>query len=353
MVWPKQLKCIANSKAGSRFNFADSLLTATTDGTKFAGNGHRLSWADARQQFPGLYSLVEEVDLIISEDYDRSLDEDINDKDISEGLDFCIRCLTDLAPTLEQSLAYGYRTRATIPPPIVLSEVSEPARAYISMIQQRYQSIDLKLVERLGEANWRRHVKIRKQLDESEPTPGHEYASDEAMSEGTKSTTSFLNPLSEFHDSAIGTSKSSSTRGTRSMRSSSLTRPSSAPGDVRPGTQRGIDQTMLGSKQMALQPQDISSDPTANSPMIAKSMSEFEDSAFGSSIGERIPDIMSFGSKSSSVSMNETTVARTLPMPEGFVRGKAFKCDYCGEILSKIRNRRDWRLVSQNVRDNQ
>jgi len=312
-----------------------SLLTATADATKSGKMRHGSNWAVAGQQFPGLYSLVEEVDLILSEDYDHSLDEDLDDSDISRSLDFSIRCLTDLAPTLEQSLAYGDQIQAPKPPTDVAFNVSEPARAYVSMIQQRYQSVDRKLVERLGEANWRRHVKVRKQLDESMSGRGLEYASDEAISEGIGSTTSLLKPYSEFHDSAMGTSKTGSSRGARSIRSSPLTRPSSTSSDIGPETQRGIDQTLLGSKQQIWRTQSPSAIP--------RGISDFEDSALGSDIEGRRLDLTTLGSHISSASLDETSVARILPMPEGFARGKAFKCDYCGEIISKIRNRTDWR----------
>jgi Fungal Zn(2)-Cys(6) binuclear cluster domain len=110
-----------------------------------------------------------------------------------------IACLQDLAPTLEQMLdemdqfhKMGYD--ATRP----VFHVSDAARPFVLQIHDKYRSAPTSLVKRLGEANWQRWVRIRKQMD-------GEGENEEENEEREMAHSTFL-PMSKFHDSGLGTS---------------------------------------------------------------------------------------------------------------------------------------------------
>jgi Fungal Zn(2)-Cys(6) binuclear cluster domain len=110
-----------------------------------------------------------------------------------------IACLQDLAPTLEQMLAgvdQIYKMRDDGARPVF--HVSDPARPFVLQIHDRYRSAPTYLVERLGEANWQRWVRIRKQMD-------GEGESEEGNEEQEIAHSTFF-PVSKFHDSGLGTS---------------------------------------------------------------------------------------------------------------------------------------------------
>lgn len=72
--------------------------------------------------------------------------------------------------------------------------VSGPAGIYVRNISDKYPDAETELIERLGQANWERHVKIRKLLDypaeQENPFPVPEPS---------------LFKLSSFRDSGLGT----------------------------------------------------------------------------------------------------------------------------------------------------
>jgi hypothetical protein len=73
------------------------------------------------------------------------------------------------APTTEPEFTEVYRSleRETLEDSIF--EVSGPAKAYVSNILDKFPSADIRLIERLGEANWQRHVIIRNNQGQEEP----------------------------------------------------------------------------------------------------------------------------------------------------------------------------------------
>lgn len=121
------------------------------------------------------------------------------------GIRFCddmtshIACLQDLAPTIEQMLdeADGSQRLGddTVRPAF---HVSDPARPFVLQIHDRYRGAPISLVERLGEANWQRWVRIRKQMDGDDESQEENEEQEIALS-------TFL-PVSKFHDSGLGTS---------------------------------------------------------------------------------------------------------------------------------------------------
>ena len=126
---------------------------------------------------------------------DISEDDDIGD--IVEELRLQIRWLMQLAPTLEQNLIHAENTRFQASSPTGLPfSVSGPAAVYVSLVREKYRQAETQLVERLGEANWQRHVGVRNRMEAETPVPAEELVVAKSV----------FRPHSAFHDSGIGTS---------------------------------------------------------------------------------------------------------------------------------------------------
>lgn len=136
---------------------------------------------------------------------DRETDEenvsetDLSDSgsyDITEDIDFTVRCLTELGPSLAQNLQHAENARdqhlclTGVP-----FSVSGPAKIYVSLVREKFKKAPYRLVERLGEANWQRHMDIREKRE-----------STEKFTSKTGIACSVFRPYSDFHDSGIGTS---------------------------------------------------------------------------------------------------------------------------------------------------
>ena len=101
-------------------------------------------------------------------------------------------CLMDLLPSMEDTLLCSQTVREDHNKAPVEFHVSGPARTYIINISHQFEKADIRLVERLGEANWQRHTAIRNGL--------------EAQIEGEEIPKSIFRPVSLFQDSALGSS---------------------------------------------------------------------------------------------------------------------------------------------------
>lgn len=118
-----------------------------------------------------------------------------SEETIGRDIRFLTVCLMELVPTLEQSLpCVGKPARSAffVPPPAF--RVSEPALTYVRNVFDKFPQADIKLTERLGEANWQRHVKVRNKIDQ--------VANDDLV----ESKAFVVAPFSEFRDSALGSS---------------------------------------------------------------------------------------------------------------------------------------------------
>jgi len=129
-------------------------------------------------QVDDLYILIEKADSIIVEaghtgdndsDTDSQSDASVCSKsDVLADISFHILCLMDLVPTMERTLSHILLERQTerlLPIlPMISFQVSEPARAYAQNIFDKFPSADIKLIERLGEVNWRRHMCVRQRM---------------------------------------------------------------------------------------------------------------------------------------------------------------------------------------------
>ena len=141
---------------------------------------------------------------------DAGSESDVEDEEIPDELEYNLikdiqsrtQCLMDLVPTLEINLALAGKERrrvlhATQNPFLI----SEPAHVYISLVREKYKEADDKLVERLGEANWQRHVNVRRNMDEISTS-----LEPESTSLAEKGIVPSVLGPSMFYDSGIGTS---------------------------------------------------------------------------------------------------------------------------------------------------
>ena len=173
-------------------------------------------------------------------------------KDITTFID----CLMVLIPTLERANRRKPEEISSLQQVPVNFEVTEPARIYVRHVLDRFPHAAKRLAERLGEANWQRHMEIREMMhrEDVDIDPGTGFA-----------------PKSKFHDSGLG---------------------SSIPG------------------------------------VSTYAMSTTSGTSFASSLAEK-----------------ERGTLRVPPTPHEVAKGKPFQCSFCGQVLSWIRNRRDWKYV--------
>ena len=130
---------------------------------------------------------------------DDDMSEDDGTGEIFEELGLHTRWLTQLAPTLEQNLIHAENARyQTSCRRGATFSVSGPAAIYVSLVREKYRQAQNQLVERLGEANWQRHVGVRTRMEASVDVhpPAEELAAAKSL----------FRPYSAFHDSGIGTS---------------------------------------------------------------------------------------------------------------------------------------------------
>ena len=173
---------------------------------------------------PNLASLLEQSETIVSDEDTRAsqdagdeTDQSDSDSELSsngeeslyENIQFGIACLMELGPTLQKNIVRGTKARTQR----ILSSaqpfrVSEPAEIYVSMAREKFKQADLNLIQRLGQANWQRHRRIRDMMYRSEegieekPVPGKMHPTDHST----------FRPPPTFHDSGLGTTISSASQ---------------------------------------------------------------------------------------------------------------------------------------------
>ncbi|KAM0802914.1 hypothetical protein BDR22DRAFT_887245 [Usnea florida] len=180
---------------------------------------------------PNLASLLEQSETIVSDEDTRALqyagdenDQSDSDSEVSsngeeslyENIKFGIACLMELAPTLQRNIFRGEKARAQR----ILSSAqpffeSDPAEIYVSMAREKFKQADLNLIQRLGQANWQRHRRIRDMMFRSEEgieeklVPGITHPTDHST----------FRPRRTFHDSDLGTTSTSGSQYTASAAS--------------------------------------------------------------------------------------------------------------------------------------
>ena len=110
--------------------------------------------------------------------------------------------LMDTCPALEQTYFHANKPTRALTKTLPIFQVSEAAQHYVRKVYDRFATADIGLIERLGEANWQRHQRLRSDQDMT--------AEDRAREEAL--TLSLFRPASVFHDSALGASLPSSSK---------------------------------------------------------------------------------------------------------------------------------------------
>lgn len=146
-----------------------------------------------------------------ADDSDTDQDSSSDDGDttsIAEELRLQTQWLTQLGPVLEQNLFSAQKARMQVSLPESVSfSVSGPAKIYVSLVREKYKQAQNQLVERLGEANWQRHISVRNSMKASIDV-AEEIS---APVEDSGVSRSLFRPYSTFHDSGIGSSIPSQT----------------------------------------------------------------------------------------------------------------------------------------------
>ena len=134
---------------------------------------------------------------------EESSSDDDGTTNIVDELRLQTQWLTQLGPVLEQNLVSAQKPRiqVSLPAPVPFS-VSGPAKVYVSLVREKYKLAQDKLVERLGEANWQRHMFVRKSMK----APANVAEETTAPVESSAVARSMFRPYSTFHDSALGPS---------------------------------------------------------------------------------------------------------------------------------------------------
>lgn len=218
--------------------------------------------------------LVEEA-TIVSKSNNNDSDEESEDEfssllrgnihvrkaNIVKDIDRHIGLLMNFLPSLHHFLEYMRQEKEHKAAAKSEFTPSQAASAYISIVREKFTHAEEEIVERLGEANWQRHLNIRKKLEGSE----QEVLDEDEEAVGAKS---LFRPISTFQDSGLGTS------------------------------------IVAGEGSVA-------------------SHSSFRTSATEGGLGSlRVPET-----------------------PAEVHLGLTFKCHICGKILSKIRDRYQWKFV--------
>lgn len=186
-------------------------------------------WSDPhlRQCLQEVATQIEKVHLVLSpgddggeivEDFAAFDDENLMlpaDVLFNRDMNNHIRGLADLVPTLqrllcEESQSTGEHNHCTS---ITTFHVTDSARQYVMQIRDKYRKAPTALVERLGEANWQRFVRIRGKK--------HEVEGLDQDPDGEEMRLSFRSAFvpTDFHDSGLGASVTFGQHASRSVAS--------------------------------------------------------------------------------------------------------------------------------------
>lgn len=106
------------------------------------------------------------------------------------------KLLMEICPALEQTYFHANKPTKGLATTLPTFSVSEAAQHYVRKVYERFDTGDIALIERLGEANWQRHQRLRTY----QGMTAEERAREESM------TQSIFRPASKFRDSALGAS---------------------------------------------------------------------------------------------------------------------------------------------------
>jgi hypothetical protein len=117
-----------------------------------------------------------------------------------DDIEFYTKCLMDLLPSMEQTYKNACDPGLHLEERSgkVLFHVTEAARPYVLQVHDKFRNAHTTLVERLGEANWQRFIRVRRCMASG-------IQEDEVKDVGNVARFAFF-PASKFHDSGLGKS---------------------------------------------------------------------------------------------------------------------------------------------------
>lgn len=115
-------------------------------------------------------------------------------------IQYHVDLLMNLLPSLYHFLEYIRQDTDHTAVVEIRFTASQAASAYINIVREKFTRAENELVERLGEANWQRHLRVRRKLEETEQ--------EDLKEEEVLAAKSLFQPISTFHDSGLGTSVS-------------------------------------------------------------------------------------------------------------------------------------------------
>ena len=130
---------------------------------------------------------------LLSNESDEESEDDL--AEIPTDISFRTGCLQELTPLIKSCIIRAGKPKSHAAANVTFT-VSGPAYYYVQNVREKYEKAPIQLVERLGEANWQRHVRLRQLANGCESNQAD--------------TLSAVQPQSNFHDSGIGTMETGS-----------------------------------------------------------------------------------------------------------------------------------------------
>ncbi|KAL9116889.1 MAG: hypothetical protein Q9187_006582, partial [Circinaria calcarea] len=141
---------------------------------------------------------------LLNNESDEESEDDV--ADIPTDISFRTGCLQELTPLIKSCIVRAEKPKSPAAANATFT-VSGPAYYYVQNVREKYEKAPVQLVERLGEANWQRHMRLRQLANGCESSQAD--------------TLSAVQPQSNFHDSGIGTMETGSINYTPSAKSHS------------------------------------------------------------------------------------------------------------------------------------
>jgi len=232
-------------------------------------------------------------------DSDSDLESTMSDyffSDIAEDLSSYMESLSDLSHSLDHPATdHLFFEDVNVPLINEFSTVSEPARPFVLIIRDRFPSLEAGIIKKLGEANWQRRERLRMKLASAPEMEAQDFVDDDG---GSSIDDTIVDPRLQHHQ-------------TNTIRSSiSLTRTF----------------------------QSVTVESRFSDPSMFDSMS------VSVPAGRRVRPAESATSFATSVAEGYVQGQRKVPnLPEDHVYRSAFQCKICGDILTSIRHRADWK----------
>jgi hypothetical protein len=259
----------------------------------------RVAMLDMKAHCSVVSSLDAEYDSDSDSDLESFNSED-NLNDIIEDLNAYMESLIDLSPSLDHP-AVDNTIIEDFSATLVddLSGVSEPARPFVLIIKDRFPSLDIGLVRKLGEANWQRRQRMRDKLAAAPATIRNLPLNDDTSSSG---------------DTVVGNQ--------RRVAPDEVTLASTVRSSMSlPSNYQSIT-TGSGFSELSIFDSQSISVPRGSRPYsFAKSNTSFATSR---------ADGLDYGQ-------------RRIPNMPDHEFDSPFQCNICGDVLTRIRHRADWK----------